>query len=154
LPVKDAEGCAPFFLAADPSESSLQATSIIAAHAYQLARSDHTIAEHPWLATATRYCFDAIREMDKAPMAHVLSFCLQFLDAASDSQPESVELLHHLARFIPSDGALPVEGGAEGESIRPLDYSPEPGRPTREHIDPEAIAKDIERVANGQQDDG
>jgi hypothetical protein len=152
LPVKDPEGCAPFFLAADPSESSLQATSIIAAHAYQLARWDNTVAEHPWLATATHYCFDAIREMEEAPMAYVLSFCLQFLDAASDTQPESVELLHHLARFIPGDGAQRVEGGAE--SIHPLDYSPEPGRPTREHIDPAAIAMDIERVANGQQDDG
>jgi hypothetical protein len=154
LPVKDPEGCAPFFLAADPSESSLQATSIIAAHAYQLARWDNAIAEHPWLVIATRYCFDSIRKMDEAPMSYVLSFCLQFLDAASDTQPESVDLLHHLARFIPRDGALRVEGGAEGESIHPLDYSPEPGRPTREHIDPAAIAVDIERVANGQQDDG
>lgn len=154
LPVQSPEGCAPFFLAADPEESSLQATSIIAAHAHQLARWDSSIVEHPWLGTATQFCFDAIQQMNQPPAAYVLSFCLQFLDAASDSHPVAVELLHHLARFIPNGGALLVEGGAEGEFVFPLDYSPEPGRPLREHIDPAVIAMDIERVANGQQDDG
>jgi hypothetical protein len=129
LPVQHRDGCAPFFLGADARESSLQATSINAAHAYRLARHDRSLLDHPWLSTATRYCFGAIEQLRESPMGYVLAYSLRFVDAATDTRPEAVELLAHLARFIPPDGAIPVPGGTTSRRPRSARTStaPRPG---------------------------
>lgn len=154
LPIADPVGCAPFWAQADPSVSSLQITAAIAAQGHRVARWDDQAREHPWLATATRCCFDAISEIDEAPFAYVLSFALQLLDAAADTHPEAQELLVHLGRFVPPDGALPVEGGAEGETLHLLDFASEPGRPVRGLVDGRAVGDDLDRLERGQQPDG
>ncbi|MEU9833937.1 hypothetical protein AB0D67_20655 [Streptosporangium sp. NPDC048047] len=154
LPISDPSACAPFWVQADPSESSLQITAAVATQAYRAARWDEAVRDHPWLATATRYCFDAIREIDEAPFAYVLSFALQFLDIAADTHPEARDLLDHLGRFVPKNGALAVAGGAEGETLHPLDYAPEPGRSIRGLLDPKAVSDDLDRLELGQRQDG
>ncbi|HZG02882.1 MAG TPA: hypothetical protein VE546_04805 [Streptomyces sp.] len=154
LPIDNPVACAPFWVQADPSESSLQITAAVATQAYRAARWDETVRNHPWLATATQYCFDAIRRIDEAPFAYVLSFALQFLDIAADTHPEARDLLDRLGRFIPKNGAVPVVGGAEGETLHLLDYSPEPGRPVRDLLDPRAVSDDLDRLELGQQQDG
>ncbi|KRC47144.1 hypothetical protein ASE16_17550 [Leifsonia sp. Root227] len=154
LPIADITACAPFWAQADPTESSLQITAAIAARAHRVARQDATVLDHPWLQAATRYCFDAIGRIDTAPFAYVLSFSLQLLDAAADSQPEARDLLAHLGRYVPGDGAVPVDGGSEGETLHLLDYAPEPGRPVRELLDPAAVARDLDRLEGGQLADG
>lgn len=154
LPVADPVACAPFWAHADSTESSLQITAAVAAQAHRAARFDARINEHPWLARATRYCFDAIAAIDEAPFAYVLSFALQFLDATADTHPEAIELLGRLGKFVPADGAIPVAGGTEGETLHLLDYSPTPGRPVRALLDEGAVVRDLERLENGQQADG
>lgn len=154
LPITNPVGCAPFWVETDPDESSLQITAAVGAQAHRVARSDEQAKAHPWLARVTRYCFDAIAQIDEAPFAYVLSFALQFLDAAADTQPEAQELLRRLGRFVPTDGAIPVVGGAEGETLRLLDFAPEPGRPVRELIDAAAVTAELDRLENGQQADG
>jgi hypothetical protein len=154
LPVASPVACAPYWAHADSTESSLQITAAVAAQAHRAARFDDRIKEHPWFGRATRYCFDAIASIDEAPFAYVLSFALGFLDAASDTHPEAVELLRHLGRFVPGDGALVVAGGSEGESLHLLDYAPVPGRPVRALLDEEAVSRDLKRLENGQQADG
>lgn len=154
LPVSDPVACAPFWVQADPYESSLQITAAIAAQAYRAALGDTAIRDHPWLATATRYCFDAIGRIDEAPSAYVLSFALQLLDAASDTHPEAHDLLDQLSRFVPKHGAIPVIGGAEGETLNLLDYAPEPGRPLRALLDPRAVSDDLDRLEHAQLEDG
>jgi hypothetical protein len=154
LPIRDPAACAPFWVHADPAESSLQITAAVAMQAYRVARWDKSVQDHPWLATATRYCFDAIRRIDEAPFAYVLSFALQFLDIASDTRPEALELLDRLGQFVPRDGALAVVGGAEGETLHLLDYAPEPGRPIRDLLDSKAVSEDLDRLERGQLEDG
>lgn len=154
LPIADPVACAPFWVQADPDSSSLQITAAIAASAHRVARGDDQAREHPWLETATQYCFDAIGEMDEAPFAYVLLFALQLLDAAADTHPEAQELLRHLGRFVPSDGAFPVVGGADGETLHLLDFAPEPGRPVRALVDEDAVADDLDRLESGQESDG
>ncbi|GAA4137332.1 hypothetical protein [Leifsonia shinshuensis] len=151
LPIADPTGCAPFWVHADPAESSLQITAAVAAQAYRAARWDRTLADHPWVQAATRFCFEAIRRIEDQPFAYVLSFALQFLDAASDAHPEAAELLDRLARFIPSDGALPVEGGAAGETVH---LASEPGRPLRQLLDPRSVVDELDRLERAQQPDG
>jgi hypothetical protein len=161
LPVADPSGCAPFWTQADPSASSVQITAAVAAQAHLLARTDTTVRDHPWLATATGYCVDAIRalnDVDTPPFAYVLSFALHLLDAACDSgaadATEAMELLTNLGRFIPADGAVPVEGGAEGETLRLLDIAPFPGRPVRMLLDGRAVTADLDRLERSQCTDG
>lgn len=154
LPISDPVACAPFWVQADPVESSLQITAAVATQAYRAARWDETVRDHPWLATATRYCFDAIHRINEVPFAYVLSFALQFLDIAFDTHPEARDLLDRLGQFIPEDGALAVVGGAEGETLHLLDYAPEPGRPIRDLLDPHAVSDDLDRLERGQRQDG
>lgn len=154
LPIANPVACAPFWAQADSRESSLQITAAVAAQAHRAARFDTRIGEHPWLGRATRYCFDVIASIDEPPFAYVLSFALQLLDAAADTHPEAVELLRHLGRFVPADGAVPVAGGTEGETLHLLDYAPTPGRPVRALLDEQAVTRDLERLENEQQPDG
>ncbi|MBF8192753.1 hypothetical protein ITP53_45165 [Nonomuraea sp. K274] len=154
LPLTVAAGTAPWWAGGDPAASSLQITSVSAAAAHGVAAHDPAVAAHPWLDRATRYCLDAIEALDERPHAYVLSFALHFLDAVYDTQPRAAGLLKRLGGHIPADGRMPVEGGAENEALRPLDFAPLPGRPVRELFDPEVIAADLVRLAGEQRDDG
>lgn len=145
VPVADPAGCAPFWVSADPRESSLQSTAFVAGVAHRVAARDPGLAGHPWLAGATRYCFDAIAALDRAPHAIELRFAVGFLDATYDSHPRAAELLDTLAAFIPDDGLVPVAGGIAGETMRPLDFAPLPDRPTRRLFDDDVIAEDLRR---------
>ncbi|MET0423019.1 MAG: hypothetical protein ABW046_04055 [Actinoplanes sp.] len=153
LPMTDPAGCAPFWVEADPTESSLQITAAITRHAHRAAQWDDKIRAHPWFTTATRYCLDAIRRTEEAPPAYVLAFALQFLDAVADTEPETPDLLTHLATFVPQDGKLKV-AGTDGETLDLLLYAPEPDRPIRKLLDPAAVAADLDRLVRGQRPDG
>jgi hypothetical protein len=154
LPLGTAAGSGPWWMAADPSESSLQITAVATGGAQRMAARDPAVAAHPWLERATRYCLDAIDAMDDAPFAYVLAFSIRFLDSVHDSRPESGDLLRKLGDHIPADGQIRVRGGAENEVLRPLDVAPHPDRPARDLFSAEAIAADLDRLAALQGDDG
>jgi hypothetical protein len=154
FPVSTEAGTAPWWLAADPHVSSLHITAAVAAHAHAVARHDPAVAGHPWLERATRFCLDAAAEPDRPRSTLELLFGLEFLDTLVDDEPAAAPLLERFASSIPASGALHVQGGAEDEFIRPLDFSPFPGRPLREHIAPEVVAADLERIAGEQHADG
>ncbi len=108
-------------------------------------------------ASATSWCFDAIDDLVAAaepPPAYVLLFALRFLDAAADAHPRALDQLDALAPFVRDDGAIPVAGGAPGESLKLLDLAPFPDRPVRRLFRPDAVTADLDRLAAGQQDDG
>jgi hypothetical protein len=154
LPLGLTAGSGPWWADADPTVSSLQITSIVAANAHHVAAHDPAVAAHPWLERATRYCLGAIAGLEEAPFAYVLGFSIRFLDAVHDSRPEAGALLHRLAAHVPADGRVPVAGGAEGETLHPLDIAPRPGRPSRDLFADDVIAADLDRLAALQQDDG
>ncbi|MEQ7128788.1 hypothetical protein ABN034_30215 [Actinopolymorpha sp. B11F2] len=77
-----------------------------------------------------------------------------FLDAIHDVRPEAATELDRLSRLLPDTGTLPVEGGIEGEALRPLDFSPLPDGPLRAALSDDVIATDLRRLASLQQDDG
>ncbi len=154
LPVTDAAGCAPFWVSADPGASSLQSTAFVAGVGHRVAAVQPELREHPWLVGATRYCFDAIGKLAEAPHAIALSFAVGLLDAASDTMPEALPLLDRLGEFVPADGLAAVAGGREGETLRPLDFAPRPGRPARRLFSADVIEGDLRRLAADQQEDG
>jgi hypothetical protein len=154
LPVTDPVGCAPWWIDADRSVSSLQITAAVAANAHRVARHDRSVASHPWLRDATRYCLDAIASLDPNPPAYVLSFSLRLLDAVADTMPEAYALIDRLLGFLPPEGVLKVEGGADGELLRPLDYAPDPDTAVRRRLRPTPLAADLQRLGQLQQPDG
>lgn len=149
LPVADRAGVAPFWAEADPSEPSLQITAVVVAQAHRVAAVDPAVAAHPWLAAATSWCLTAARAIDDEPFALVLGFAIGAASAAGDH-----DVLAHLFRWVPADGVVPVAGGAEGECLRPLDLAPRPGTAARDHLAPEVVAADLDRLAAAQQPDG
>ncbi|WP_020672372.1 hypothetical protein [Amycolatopsis nigrescens] len=154
LPVTNPAGCAPFWANADPNVSSLQISAIVTATAHRVAAHDPDVAAHPWLARATEYCLSAIRKLDDRPHALVLAFAVQFLDAAHDTHPEATELLDHLRDYLPENGLVHVDGGAEDEMMRPLDFAALPDRPARSLFAPDVIDAELNRLADRQQRDG
>jgi hypothetical protein len=153
LPVADPAGCAPFWAQADPTTAALQSTAFVTATALRIAAFDPAVAAHPWLEGAKRYCFQAIAAIETAPHAIELCFAIQFLDAAHRTDPEAAALLDRLRGFVPSDGLLPVAGGSENETLRPLDLAPRPGL-ARTLFTQDVVDADLDRLARGQQDDG
>ena len=148
-------GSGPWWASADPSVSSLQITSVVAAAAHRVARHDSAVAEHRWLAQATDFCLTTIEQLDRDPFAYELAFSVGFLDALHDSRPREAEaLLDRLREFVPADGKVAVKGGTENETLHPLDLAPYPDRPARNLIADDVIAADLERLASLQQDDG
>ena len=149
FPIADPTGCAPFWAQADPTAFSLQITAIVAAHANRVAAHDPGVARHPWLARATNRCLAAIDALEEAPAAYELAFAVRFLDAANEG-----DRLARLGGYVPRDGRLAVTGGLADEALRPVDLAPEPDRPARTLLDENAIAADLDLLADEQEEDG
>jgi len=60
----------------------------------------------------------------------------------------------HWRGRLPADGLLPVEGGAEGEFLRPLGLAPWPGQAARRLLGDAVIERELDRLAADQQEDG
>ncbi|MFG1606462.1 hypothetical protein [Actinoplanes sp. NPDC049265] len=144
----DTAGSAPHWAGADPAAPSLMMTAQLAAQAHRLAPHHPGVAGHPWLAAATSYGLAAIERIDEPPFAIELMFLLRFLDAIDSP------LTGRLAGYANSDGPTRVAGGAEGEVLHLLDFTPHPGTRSRSSFDADAVAADRERLAGLQQPDG
>jgi hypothetical protein len=155
LPTEASAGNGPWWGSADPTVSSLQITTFVTAAALQVGAHDRAVASHRWLARAVDYCVGAIERIEERPFAYVLEFALRFLDGLHGRRAAEAErALAHLREFVPPDGTLAVQGGAEGEALRPLDLAPFPGTLSRSLLGDAVIAADLERLAGLQQDDG
>jgi hypothetical protein len=153
LPVADPTASAPFWVDADATKSSLHITAAVVIEAHRVARHDPAVASHPWLDAATRYCLEAIASLREQPHAIELMYVLQLLETLQ-TVPEAQAQLDRLVAFLPADARVHVGGGLDDEFLRPLDFSPSPDGPLRDHIDAGAIAADVDRLAGLQQADG
>lgn len=154
LPIADPAGSAPFWAHADHRKSSLHVTSMLAGIAHRVGRHDPHVRDHPWLQRATDFSLAGLTELDAVRNAHEFLFVLQFLDAVYEVEPEAPAELRRLGTLMPATGTIPVEGGAAGEALRPMDISPMPDRPVRDLFDPAVIRADLDRLASAQEDDG
>jgi hypothetical protein len=150
----ETSGTAPFWLGDDGKLSSLHMTAMLAGIAHRVGAADPAVAGHPWTARATEHCLARIARLDGASNALELKYTLQFLDAVHESVPEAPGHLRRLGKTLPESGTMPVEGGAEDEGMRPLDFSPRPGRPLRDLLSADRIAADLDRLAGEQRPDG
>jgi hypothetical protein len=154
LPGSEGAGSAPVWVSADHSRSSLLITAALCAIAHRVARHDLAVAEHRWLHQASAFCKAEIAALERPRGTIEFRFVLQLLDAVHDKSADAVRELERLGPFLPKSGSMPVQGGAEGERIRPVDFSPQPGRPLRALFAPEVIDADLDSLAAEQLDDG
>lgn len=153
LPYPDTAGSAPHWTGADPTVPSLMMTAQLAAQAHRLARRHAGVAGHPWLAGATSFCLDVLERMDGAPSPMELMFVLRFLDAAAGQQPRARALIDRLVVHVDTE-PMPVAGGAEGEVLEPVEFSPYPDAYSRSALGADAIDGALRRLAGHQQPDG
>jgi hypothetical protein len=153
LPFTDTVGSAGHWVSGDPSVSSVQMTTQLAAQAHRLARVRPDVAAHPWLGRATDYC---LAELEQARDLHPyeLMFALRFLDAAAGADERAERLVRRLSTSVSAGEPIPMPGGAEGEALHLLDLTPYRDAPSRAYVTAAALANDVERLAGRQQDDG
>lgn len=106
----------------------------------------------PRLQSATQWCWATLEHPDKLS-AYSVKFALDFLDKVPD-QARATAVVEDLRARITSDGSLPVSGGTENERLTPLTLSERPAGRSRILFTDEQIQADLDRLENGQQDDG
>ena len=149
LPGTASAGSAPMWESADTASPSLHMTAVVLGIAHRVARHDPAVAAHPWLRRATGWAMERIAALGGPGHAIEFRYVLALLDAL-DARDE----LERLGAYLPADGTMAVTGGKPDEAMRPLDFSPEPGRPLRDLIDAGAIEADLDRLEAEQHDDG
>jgi hypothetical protein len=148
LPGGASPGSAPMWATADTASPSLHMTAVVLGIAHRVARHDPAVAAHPWLRRATGWAREQIAALDAPGHAIAFRYVLQLLDAL-DARDE----LERLGAHLPASGTMPVAGGQPDEAMRPLDFSPEPGRSLRALLDPRTIEADLDRLEAEQHDD-
>jgi hypothetical protein len=146
FPVDDPTACAPFWVSADPTLTSLQITAAVVAQAQRLARHQPDVAAHPWLQAATAWCVQEAGSAGEHTHAIELMFTLQALDAVAARDAAAAAQLERLAVLIPESGRLPVAGGAPDEALFLLDVSPWPDTPLRAFLATERVEQDLDRL--------
>ncbi|HEV2712309.1 MAG TPA: hypothetical protein VGU26_04360 [Gaiellaceae bacterium] len=149
LPGGATAGSAPMWGTSDTQSPSLHMTCVVLSIAHRVARHDPEVAAHPWLRRATDWAMREIAGLDGPSDAIEFRYVLQLLDAL-DARDE----LKRLGAHLPPNGTIAVTGGKPDEAMRPLDFSPEPDRPIRDLLDPQAIEADLARLEAEQHDDG
>ena len=82
-----------------------------------------------------------------------MKFALDFLDHVPDPARAGAAI-ESLRSRIGADGSIPVPGGTENERLTPLTLSPRPGARSRALFTDDQIEADLDRLEQGQQEDG
>lgn len=109
------------------------------------------VTDDEWLQRATEWGWSSIDAREQ-PRGYWLEFACRFLDAVPD-EDRARGALDSLAGRIDMDAIAPV-GGVEGETLRPLDFSPRPGTRSRGLFSQDQIEAHLDLVESGQQEDG
>jgi hypothetical protein len=104
-----------------------------------------------WLERGTEWCWRSIEERQE-PRGYWLEFACRFLDAVPD-EDRARAAIDALAERVDLSAVAPV-GGIEGETLRPLDFSPLPGSRSRALFSQDLVEAHLDLVESQQQDDG
>ena len=109
------------------------------------------VTDDEWLSRATDWSWGQI-DATAEPSAYWLKYACAFLDAVPDEDRAGAAIAALRSRI--DSATLAPDAGTEGETLRPLDLSPRPGRPSRELFTPAQIEAHLDAVEEGQQEDG
>ena len=105
-----------------------------------------------WLERACEWCWQRI-ESQAGLSGYWVKAGLEFLDSVPDEE-RAMAAIRPLASKLDQDGSIRVLGGLEEERLRPLTLSPRPGLRSRALFTPGQIDAELDRLEEGQQDDG
>jgi hypothetical protein len=129
-----------------PSDGGSFLTFALAARLWELD------APGPWLRRATEWCWAELERPD-AFSAYWVKFALEFLDHVPDPARAAVAIESLRTKLGPG-GSIPVPGGTENERLTSLALSERPGARSRALFSAAQIDADLERLEQGQQEDG
>jgi hypothetical protein len=129
-----------------PSPGSSSFTFAVAAH---LCASGRT---WPWLQRAVDWCWTALDGAEQMG-GYEVKLALVFLDAVGDDE-RARAAVERLRQAIGVDGSIPVAGGTEDERLTAVTLSPRPGARSRALFTAAEIGADLDRLQDGQCDDG
>jgi len=113
--------------------------------------------EHPWLAGATEFCWQAIEAFAERPagFGHQYSMrgALVFLDNAPD-RARAEGAAAELGRLALDRGSVALDPLAPGEVHYPLDFAPVPGTLASRWFDGALIERHLDALVAAQQEDG
>jgi len=108
--------------------------------------------EHPWLETASAFCFDSF-EASEATGFHDLMPMIGFLEHARD-RPRAEHGLTQVARRVSTPGVVALDTGAFGYVQKPLDWAPSPLSFCRKLFSASVIETHLDALAARQAEDG
>jgi hypothetical protein len=109
-------------------------------------------SDAPWLERASEWSWRRLDDPGELE-AYGVKCALDFLDRVPDEM-RAHEAIERLRPHLEADGSIPVSGGAENERLTPLTLSPRPGLRSRALFTGDQIEADLDRVEEGQQEDG
>jgi hypothetical protein len=146
LPSAGAYPHAPWWAPTPDPPSSLLMTAGVAAAAHRLG------LDHPWLAGATAYVWDAMASLSLGD-PYAFRYTVHFLDAVPDRDRAATEIAQ-LRERVPEDGVLKVEAGTEGETLGALEVAPRPDHAGRALFPDALIERELDQLEQAQEDDG
>jgi hypothetical protein len=108
--------------------------------------------DHPWVGTATAYCWQALdTELDSLGQDDAINV-LRFLEHVPDRE-RATRVLEALGGRIMRE-LVALDPAAPGYVKGPLDFAPYPGSPARRLFDDATVDTHLDALAARQQDDG
>jgi hypothetical protein len=146
----DAIPHAPWMAPRPERSSSLHMTAAVAAAAHRAGMADGP--SRSWLERASAFVWERIEDPGPRP-GYETKYAIGFLDAVPDRR-RAEEALDAIAGSLTSRESIPVPGGVEDEAVTALSVAPWPGHAGRRLFDADAIARQLDELADGQQADG
>jgi len=137
---------APWWETDDQPPAALNPSAAIAA----LLHKHHV--EHPWLTTATDYCWRALDTLDTTS-PYEMRAVAPFLDYAPDRQ-RAEQVFARVGPKILEQKLVALTPTAEGDAHSPLNFAPRPQSLARRLFSDEVIEAHLDALASAQQDDG
>lgn len=146
LPTVRDDPRAPWWETSDDPPASLLPTAAIAGllHAGGV--------QHPWVGTATAFCWQAIESLTDTNPYQARSV-LTFLDHVPD-RAGAERAYHRIAQFILDGGHVALDPAMTGEVHWPLDFASRPGGFGRRMFADDIISDHLDALVGRQQPDG
>lgn len=146
LPSVRAYPRAPWWETEDQPPASLNPTAAIAALLHK-----HHI-EHPWLATATDYCWRKLESLDETS-PYEMRAVLPFLDCVPDRE-RAERIFARVGPKILEQKLVALTPTAQDETHTPLNFAPSPRSLARRLFSDAVIEAHLDALAAAQQEDG
>jgi hypothetical protein len=137
---------APWWETSDEPPAALNPTAAIAGLLHR------HLVQHPWLARATAFCWEAVERLERTD-TYEMRAVLLFLEHAPD-RARAEAAFARLGPMVLEQGLVALDPAAEGESFSPLDLAPRPGAMAARLFTSETLDAHLDALLAAQAEDG